>query len=293
MKVSIVGLGIMGTAIARRLLEAEHEVTVTNRTRAKADPLIEAGARWAQTPAEAASDAEVVITMVTDPSAVIAVTLGSSGILSTIPATSVHAEMSTVAPASADAMTAEYRKMGRRFVQAPVLGSRTQIEQSTLLILAGGSAQDIDRCSPIWNAFAKRVWTLNSPEQASALKLACNMMIAQMILGLGQSLIFARTYGIAATEFLDVIGESALASPMYKSKGASLVSGTFTPNFVVNNLLKDVNLATDAARAKGNTMPFNSLAGEMLSRAAASGLGDEDYSAAVKILAADAGVKIA
>jgi 3-hydroxyisobutyrate dehydrogenase-like beta-hydroxyacid dehydrogenase len=293
MKISVVGMGIMGSAMAGKLIAAGHEVTVTNRSPEKAGPLLASGAKWADTPAEAAASADVAITMVTDPAAVEAVSLGAAGILEGLGTHAVHAEMSTVSPSSAAAIAARYGERGARFVQAPVLGSRAQIEQGTLLVLAGGDASDIALCSEAWSAFAKRVWTLGEPEQASAFKLGCNMLIAQMILALGQSITFVRKHGIPAAEFLDVIDESALASPMFRSKGGALLKGNFTPNFVVRNLLKDVGLAADAAHEKGCTLPFNALAAELLTLAVTQGYGDEDYSAVVKTMARQAEVDIA
>jgi 3-hydroxyisobutyrate dehydrogenase len=157
MKVSVVGLGIMGSAIVRKLLDAEQKVVINSRSKAKAEALIALGAEWVHTPGEAAREADVVITMVKDPQAVEEVTLGEKGILAFISEKSVHAEMSTVSPKSADAIAAHYQKAGKRFVQAPVLGSRKQIEDATLLIMAGGETSDVETCQHMWQKFSKNV----------------------------------------------------------------------------------------------------------------------------------------
>ena len=284
MKVAVIGLGIMGTAVVKRLLSAEHSVTVNNRTREKANALVELGAQWSATPAEASQHADVVITMVKDQHSVRNVTLGQDGILSSISASSVHCDMSTVSPQSAHEMAEEYASYGKQFLQAPVLGSKKQIEETALLIMAGGNASAIESCRPIWQSFAKQIWSLETASQAAALKLACNMLIAQMILGLGQSIVFAQNHGVDASQLLDVLNHSALGAPMYKSKGETILSNNFNANFSVENMLKDLTLASKAAVAAGISLPAHDLAKELFEQAAHEGLGEEDYSAVTKIL---------
>jgi 3-hydroxyisobutyrate dehydrogenase len=290
MKVGIVGLGIMGAAVVRKLLAAEQKVVINSRTMQKAEALINLGAKWADSPGEAAHDADVVITMVKDPQAVQDVTLGEKGILASISEQSIHAEMSTVSPQSADAIAAHYHKAGKRFVQAPVLGSRKQIEDSTLLIMAGGETTNIETCQQVWQKFSKKTWHVESASQAAALKLSCNMLIAQMILGLGQSLVFARDHGVDQSMFLAVLEQSALNSPMYKSKGQAFISGNFEPNFTVANMLKDINLAQEAAAQVNLQLASNRLAQDLFNLAAGNGLGGEDYSAVIKIISAGSSV---
>ena len=290
MKVSIVGLGIMGSAVVRKLLEAEQKVVINSRTKQKAEALINLGAKWADSPAEAACEADVVITMVKDPQAVKDVTLGEKGILNSISKQSVHAEMSTVSPQSADNIAAQYQQAGKRFVQAPVLGSRKQIEDATLLIMAGGKTSDIETCQHAWQKFSKKTWHIESASQAAAMKLSCNMLIAQMILGLGQSLVFAQDYGVDQSMFLEVLEQSALNSPMYKSKGQAFINGNFQPNFTVANMLKDINLAQEAAAQANIQLASNSLAQALFNLAERNGLGGEDYSAVIKVIAEGSGI---
>jgi 3-hydroxyisobutyrate dehydrogenase-like beta-hydroxyacid dehydrogenase len=223
--------------------------------------------------------------MVKDPQAVKDVTLGEKGILASISDRSVHAEMSTVSPQSANDMATHYQSVGKRFVQAPVLGSRKQIEDATLLIMAGGEKADIETCQHIWQKFSKQTWHMESAKQSAAMKLSCNMLIAQMILGLGQSLVFARDYGVDQSMFLDVLEQSALSSPMYKSKGQAFINGNFQPNFTVANMLKDINLAQEAAAQANIQLASNSLAQDLFELAQKHGLGEEDYSAVIKVIA--------
>jgi len=275
----------MGGAVVRRLLSAQIEVTVYNRTKDKAQALVDEGARWVETPADAARAADFVITMVKDQHSVKALTLGENGILAGMSDRCVHAEMSTVSPQSAADLENEYTKRGKKFVQAPVLGSKRQIEDSTLLIMAGGSRSAIESCQPVWQAFSKRTWSLGSAAEAAALKLSCNMLIAQMILGLGQSMLFAQSFGIDPEQLLDLLDHSALGSAMYKSKGNSILADNFQANFTVDNMLKDLELARDAADGAGLSLLANNLASSIFERATKSGFGDKDYSSVIKVLA--------
>jgi 3-hydroxyisobutyrate dehydrogenase-like beta-hydroxyacid dehydrogenase len=284
MRVALVGTGIMGAPMADRLLAAGHSVVAYNRTASKLAPLIERGVEPAPTPADAAKTADVVISMVTDPAAVREVALGPYGILDALPASSVHCDMSTVTPQSAKDLAGRYGSASKMFVQAPVLGSKKQIAEQTLIVLAGGDDAAIDLADQAWSAFVGQVRRFPAAEQASTAKLAANMLIAQMILGLGQSLVFARAGGVEPQVVLDIIQSSNLAAPMYGSKGKSLIERNFVPNFVVRNMLKDIELANQAAGEAGIRQPMNAAAREIFLQAVEEGFGDEDYSAAVKVL---------
>jgi len=284
MRVAIIGLGIMGSAMASRLIDQGNEVVVNNRTREKASAAVDRGAVWRDTPKEAAADVDVVISFVTDASALDVVAFSPDGILAGIRPDSVHCDMSTVAPGAATLACDRYRQAGRRYVQAPVLGSWRQILEGSLLVFGGGDGVDIDRCVPVWDSFAKKVWRFDNAEQSAAAKLACNILIGQMIVGLGQTLALAGAGGVPVETMLDIIASSNLASPMYASKGKTIAEGNFKPNFIVRNMLKDLRLASDYAIDKTLSLPSNAANRELFIRAIIDGFGDEDYSAVVKTM---------
>lgn len=292
MEIAVIGLGLMGSAMVKKLIGAEHTVRIYNRTQEKAEPLLKEGAQWANTPADAARHSDVVITMVTDPAAVRDVALGDNGILSALSKDGVHCDMSTVSPDSAAELADLYRGHGKRFVQSPVLGSTAQIAQATLLVFAGGAEEDVKQCEAAWKAFASRIWHLESAKGAAGAKLACNMLIAQMIMGLGQSLLFAKKHGVKPSMLLEMLGASAMGCAMYKSKGEKLLAREFAANFTVTNLVKDLTLASDAAQKTGLPQPFNALAHEIFVAAANKGWAGEDYSAALKVLEELAGLEL-
>lgn len=289
MQIGIVGMGIMGRAMAARLGETGHTVRVWNRTRATAEsgrlPVMD-------TPAALAAASDVILSIVTDPAAVASVTLGPEGILAGLTADGVHADMSTVAPDAARRMAAEYERQGRRFVQAPVLGSKRQIESGTLLVFAGGASKDSERCEAVWTSLAERVWRFPTVEQAASAKLACNMLIGHLIVGLGQSLLFGQQNGVPPETLLEILGASTLGSPMFASKGPKILKRDFDANFFVRHMLKDLTLAADAGQQSRTPLPLNALTRELFVAADAQGSGTEDYSAVVKVLERLAGAEL-
>ncbi len=292
MQAGVIGLGIMGGAIAERLLAAGHTVFVYNRTRDKAQLLLEQGARWAESPAEVARHSEVVISIVTDPKAVEQITFGENGVLGALSAESVHCDMSTVSVEWTRTMAEAYRQAGKRFVQAPVLGGRKQILEGTLLVFGGGSEEDVSRCEPAWRTFSDKIWHFPTAEQATLTKLACNMLIAHMMVGLGQSLLFAAKGGVSPHTLLDILLKSNLSAPMYATKGQALLERNFRANFFVRHLLKDLTLAEEAARETSTILPLNAVTRELFVAAMQAGYADEDYSAVVKVLEQLAGIQL-
>ncbi|HEY3331554.1 MAG TPA: NAD(P)-dependent oxidoreductase [Capsulimonadaceae bacterium] len=293
MKVAIIGTGVMGAPMVERLLAAKHEVHVFNRTRHKAAPLEALGATVCDSPALATADSDLVISMVTDGDALVEVALGDNGILPALRSDAVHCDMSTITPEDATRIHALYADASKRYVQAPVLGNKKHIADGKLLVFAGGADGDIDTCERALSAFACEVRRFPTPAQAAAAKLSCNMMIGQMILGLGQSLVFAKKSGLDPGIMLEIIMASNLAAPMYANKGKTIAARDFTPNFFVRHMLKDLDLAARSGDVAGIKQPMNEAARQLFQKAAASGLGDQDYSAVVKVLEELASVEIA
>jgi 3-hydroxyisobutyrate dehydrogenase-like beta-hydroxyacid dehydrogenase len=280
----------MGTAMAKRLLTDGHRVSVFNRTASKAGELIEAGAIRATTPREAARESDIVLSFVTDSAAVRQIVTGMDGILAGLRQESVHCEMSTVAPREAAELARTYVEAGKRVIQAPALGSRRQIENGELLVFAGGNDADIALCEPLLTSVSKRVWRFPPQEHAAAMKLACNMMIGQMIAALGQSMVFLSESGVPPETFLDVLSESALSAPMYASKGRTVINRDFRASFTVTNAIKDLTLADSAGREVGASLLMNAAVRQLLIAAETGGWGGEDYSAVVKVLEELAGL---
>lgn len=283
----------MGHAMGVRLMACGHQVTVWNRTRAKAEPLVQAGALLAKTPSEAAAGASVVISSVKDDAALRAVALGPDGILAGLRADAVHAETSTVSPIIAAELADIYNREGRRFVHCPVLGNKRHIAEGKLLFFCSGDPSSIEMAKGALSALGDRFWTFDEPERAAAIKLACNMLIATMICGLSQSLVFGKKYGVPPELLLEIIQSSNLASPMYQNKTMQILARNWSANFFVDNLAKDVTIALDSGRQSGIAQPVLAVIQQLLIEASAKGYGLEDYSAVSKVFEDLAGVELA
>lgn len=284
-----IGLGMMGLPMATRLSKAGSRLAVFNRTKSKAEHLLAEGALWRDTPSGVASSSDIVFSMVSNPDALREIALGPDGVLAGLKAGGIHVDTSTVSPAITRELAAHYAERGCFFLHAPVLGSIPQATDGTLLMFAGGDASAYRTAEPYLQTLTKQIWKFDLPDQATHMKLICNLFIAGMITTLGQALIFAGKANVDQRMVLDIIGHSQLSSPMYQTKGTSIVQNNFSPRFFLEHMLKDVNLMLDAARDVHAPLPAIEIAQQLFVEAHCAGYGREDYSAVVKALQARGG----
>jgi 3-hydroxyisobutyrate dehydrogenase-like beta-hydroxyacid dehydrogenase len=288
-RLGFVGLGMMGLPMAKRLSKAGQEFSVYNRTKSKAESLLSDGARWCDTPAAVAANSDLVFSMVANPDALREIALGPHGILAALKPSTLHIDASTVSPSITRELAAQYSERGGFFLHAPVLGSIPQASDGTLLMFAGGDQEAYQTAEPYLQILAAQIWKFDRAEQATHMKLICNLFIAGMITTLGQALTFAEKANVDRNTMLDIIGRSQLSSPMYQTKGTSIVQNNFTPRFFLEHMLKDVNLMLDAARDVHAPLPAIEVAQQLFLEAERAGFGREDYSAVVKALQARGG----
>ncbi len=291
--VGFIGLGIIGLPMAERLLEHGLPLVVWNRTAEKADALVRRGAARAASPRELATRADVVITMVTDGWALESVALGPEGIAANLAAGKVHCDMSTIDPGTSRRLAAHYASCGAHFVHAPVLGNKRAAAAGALLIFAGGSAEAARKCEPIFAALGKKIWHWERPETATCVKLACNLLLGGMMELLAESLVFAAKAGVEPRAMLEIFGSSALAAPMYQAKGETIAQRNFTPSFYLHNMLKDLNLALEAAAELNAELPATRAICGAFAAAAEAGLAEQDYSAVAQWLEQKAATHVA
>ncbi|MCI0707811.1 MAG: NAD(P)-dependent oxidoreductase [Ignavibacteriae bacterium] len=282
--IGFIGLGVMGLPMATRLQNAGYALRVYNRTKEKTQSLVNKGAEWCESPAVVAEISDIVISMLSTSEVLKEIATGPSGVLSKLGKGKVHIDMSTVAPAVTGELDKAYASAGRYFLHSPVLGSIPQATDGSLLLFVGGNDTAYKQTEDILKVLGKQVWRFERVDQASHTKLLCNLFIAGMITTLAQALVFARKTGVNPRILLEIIGQSALNSPMYQSKGASIIDGNFTPRFFLEHMLKDINLMLDAAREAGAPLPAIEAAQELFAQASQKGLGKEDYSAVVKVI---------
>ncbi len=284
MRIAVVGIGLMGRAIAERLHACGHRVTAYNRTAEKTQPLTALGIAVATTAAQAVSTAEVVLLVLSDVSAIRAV-LALEG-LSDSAAGKLMVQMGTIAPVESLAIERAVRALGVDYVESPVLGSLAEARSGTLLAMVGGTPDQFELMTPWLRHLSAEPLLVGPVGQAAALKLALNQLIASHIASFSLSVAYLRQAGVSVDAFRHILAKSALAPPMFEKKFPRLASRDYTnPNFSVRMLLKDVRLIeTAAAEAAVDTRALQGIAA-LLEKTLALGRGDEDYAALYEAVA--------
>jgi 3-hydroxyisobutyrate dehydrogenase-like beta-hydroxyacid dehydrogenase len=286
-----IGLGSMGSRIAARLLSKGHAVTGYNRTRAKAEWLIERGLRWADSPRAVAQSADLVFTMVTDSAALEAIASGPDGVLEGLSAGKAFIEMSTVSPATTRSLAAQARARGADMIDCPVSGSILTLEQGKLTMMAGGERAAFERVQPVLLDIGAKATYVGSHGAAVSMKIALNVSIGAQLLAFSEGILLAEKSGIDRKTAVEVFLSSAMASPMLQYRGPFVLDMPAEAWFHVRMLQKDAGLALALGRELGVTLPVTALANEMLTAARGLGLEEKDCAALFNVVAALSGVK--
>jgi 3-hydroxyisobutyrate dehydrogenase-like beta-hydroxyacid dehydrogenase len=281
-KIAFLGLGQMGAPMAARLLDADNEVTVWNRTREKAEPLGRRGALIASAPDESIAGADVAITMLTDRDAVERVVFGHDGLAAALEPHQTLIEMSTIGPGAVRSI-AERLPDGVEMVDAPVRGSVQQAADGSLIILVGASDTAFERVRPILESLGTihRVGDLGA---GAAMKLVANSTIGATMAAFGEALALGEALGLDRSVLLDVLSETPIGTTV-KGKRENVESGSYPANFKLALALKDMRLVTDAAQRAGRTLRVANGTLDWYETADAEGAGDLDYSAVVATIA--------
>jgi 3-hydroxyisobutyrate dehydrogenase-like beta-hydroxyacid dehydrogenase len=271
----------MGAHMARNLLRAGHTLTVHNRTRSKADALAAEGAKKADSPADAVSSCDAVLTMLSDDQAVEAAVFGSAGIASGLPAGAIHISCSTISTNLARRLAQEHNERGQS----------EAAEARKLLVVAAGSKDLIDRCQEVFDAIGRQTFVAGQePWQANAVKLCGNFMIASMIESFGEANATLRKGNVDPHLFLEVMN-ALFASPVYANYGRIIADEQFEPaGFALRLGLKDVRLMLETAQECQAPMPVASLIRDHLLSAMAAGQADQDRSGLARVAARNAGL---
>ncbi|MGZ4291231.1 MAG: NAD(P)-dependent oxidoreductase [Gaiellaceae bacterium] len=290
-KVGYVGLGVMGSAIVRRLLAAEHDVTVWNRTPEKAEALLEAGARWAASPREVAERSDVVFTMVTNTQAVRAVTEGPDGIIAGLAAGKVYVDMSTASPANTRELAARVLAAGAQMLDAPVSGTSITVEQGKASIMVGGDEGAFERVRPVLDAIGPKVFHLGPSGSAVTIKIAINLSLAVQMLAFSEGVLLAEKSGIPRERVVEVMLASVIASPMVAYRGPLVLGHPDEVWFDCHMMQKDLNLALELGRELEVPLPTTAVTNELLTAANGMGIGDRDFAVLLDVLAHMSGVE--
>jgi 3-hydroxyisobutyrate dehydrogenase-like beta-hydroxyacid dehydrogenase len=293
MKIGFIGLGMMGSGMARNLIKAGHTVTVFNRTRSRAEELQQTGAIVARNPAEAASGAEVLITMLADDAAIVDAILAPGRALLSLSAGAVHVGMSTISVAMSRRLQAEHRENQQHYVAAPVFGRPEAAEAAKLFIVAAGPAKQIQRCQILFDVMGQKTFVVDEDAPAAnVVKITGNFLISTVIESLAEAISLVRKSGVDANKFLDVLTGSLFGSPIYKNYGAMIAANRFEPvGFKLPLGFKDNKLVLAAAEEAAVPMPMATLVHDRFVNAIGQGLTEADWVAIARISFQDAGLE--
>jgi 3-hydroxyisobutyrate dehydrogenase-like beta-hydroxyacid dehydrogenase len=292
MKVGFVGLGNMGSAMARNLIKAGHTVTVYNQTRSRAEALQSLSATVARTPGEAAFGAEALITMVADDRAVEDVIFGQGSVIGSLPAGAVHISMSTMGVALSRRLVAAHREKGQHYIAAPVFGRPDAAAAAKLFIAVAGPPQQIARCQCLFDAMGQKTFVVGDEAPAANLvKITGNFLITTVIESLGEAFALIRKSGVDPDKFLDLLTSSLFEGRVYRTYGAMIAADNFEPvGFRMPLGMKDNRLVLAAAEEASVPMPMASLVRDRMLAAMAQGMGEADWSAIARISFREAGL---
>jgi 3-hydroxyisobutyrate dehydrogenase-like beta-hydroxyacid dehydrogenase len=289
-KLGFVGLGVMGSQMVNRLLEKGHTVTGYNRTRAKAQWLIDKGMKWGESPRAVAAAADITFAMVTNAAAIAAVTDGPDGIVAGLGAGKLFIDMSTVSPEVSRATAAKVRAKSADMVDAPVSGSVITLQEGKLSVMVGGRKETFERVKPLLLDIGPKVTHVGDNGLALAMKIAVNLSLAVQMMAFSEGVLLAEKSGIRREVAVDVLTHSAVASPMIQYRGPFILEQPEEAWFDCNMMQKDMLLAMELGRQLNVPVPTTAISNEFLTAARGMGWEKKDFAVVFDVLARMSGV---
>jgi 3-hydroxyisobutyrate dehydrogenase-like beta-hydroxyacid dehydrogenase len=285
-----VGLGAMGGRVAQRLLNAGHTVTGYNRTKSKAQWLLDQGMRWGETPRAVAEAVDVVFTMVTNTTALHEIVGGQNGILAGLGKGKIYIDMSTISPAASKKLATQVAEKGAHMLDSPVSGSVITLEQGNLSLMVGGEKATFEQAKPILLDIGPKVNYVGSNGQAVLMKIAINLNLQVQMLGFCEGLLLAEKGGIPRETAIEVMLNSVIASPSLKYRIPFILNTPDEAWFNVNMMQKDMLLALEMGRELDVPLPTTAASNELLTAARALGLAQQDFAIVYQVLAKMSGL---
>jgi len=281
--VALLGLGTMGNGMAKNLLKAGFPLSVYNRTRSKAEAFASKGARVADSPADAARGAHVIVAMVADDNASRDVWIGAKGALAVAEERAVLVESSTVSPSWIEELGKHATARGLELLDAPVTGSRTQAEGGQLKFLVGGAEEALSQAMPVLKAMGSEVIHLGPRGSGAKMKLLNNFLCGVQVASLAEGIAWLERSGLDRTKALEILKNGAPGSPLFAGVSVRMVNGDRIVNFLLELMAKDLAYAHQAAQQAGVNLTTAANAKHLFDRAIAAGYGDRDMSAVVEV----------
>jgi 3-hydroxyisobutyrate dehydrogenase-like beta-hydroxyacid dehydrogenase len=285
-----VGLGVMGGRMVNRLLEKGHTITGNNRTKSKAQWLIDKGMKWSDTPRGVAESADIVFSMVTDSAALESIANGPDGIVAGMGPGKVLIDMSTVSPMASRALAEQVRAKGADMVDSPVSGSVITLEQGKLTMMVGGRLDTFEKVKPLLLDIGPKATHVGDNGLAVSMKIATNLSLVVQMLAFSEAVLLAEKSGIARKTAVEVLTNSVIASPMVQYRGPMVLQMPEEAWFDMKMMQKDTTLALEMGRRLAVPLPTTSVANEFLTAARGMGLTEKDFAAIFQVLAKMSGV---
>jgi 3-hydroxyisobutyrate dehydrogenase-like beta-hydroxyacid dehydrogenase len=286
-----IGLGVMGSEMVNRLLGKGHSVTGFNRTRSKAEWLVQKGMKWADSPRNVVAAADVTFSMVTNSAALGAVANGPDGMLAGLTAGKILVDMSTISPAYSREIAAKVREKGADMMDSPVSGSVITLQEGKLSVMTGGRRETFERVKPLLNDIGPKVTYVGENGLALVMKIATNLNLAVQMMAFSEGVLLAEKSGIARETAVEVLTHSVIASPMVQYRGPFVLKMPKEAWFNVNMMQKDMLLALELARQVDVPMPTTAVSNEFLTAARGMGMIEKDFAVVFQVLAQMSGVK--
>jgi 3-hydroxyisobutyrate dehydrogenase-like beta-hydroxyacid dehydrogenase len=289
--IGFIGTGLMGAGMARSLLRKGYPVRIYNRTRAKAEEVAKLGGTVVDSPAEAARGAEVIVTMLADPAALLDVVEGGQGVLTTISPGAVLVDSSTVSPPTTLRVLAALRAKGADMLDAPVFGSKNEADTGKLGFIVGGEREVLGRVQSVLDDMGRTIHVGGNGRGAYA-KLVVNLVIATTLQGFNEGMVLATKAGLDPDAMVDIILSSRARSGIIEMKAPQILKRDFTPFFPLQLMAKDMRLVQESAAALGVELPLTSALREIYAQCLAGGLAAEDFAATIKPLEQQAALEV-
>jgi 3-hydroxyisobutyrate dehydrogenase len=289
--IGIIGTGLMGRAVATRLLTTGHKLTVYNRTREKAESLKNLGATIADSPKAVAETSDLVITVVKDAEAVENVAFGSNGIISGKHENLTVADMSTINPVASRSIARRFMENGIIMLDTPVMGGPKLAEQGQLVVMVGGKREVYEKHKKIFDVIGNKTFYLGNNGAAHAMKLALNLQIAMLALALSEGISLVRGAGLDPELFLQILNSTYFKTGMSENKGPKMIKNNFEATFTLKMMTKDLDTINEAAKAFNLSLPMASLANKLYKDATGSGFADLDYTGILAFIEKASGLK--
>jgi len=283
-KIGIIGLGMLGNAVALHLLDSGFEVTVYNRTKEKTTQTKEKGAKVVTSPKEVAENSELIITVVKDAAAVKEISFEKDGIIEGKHEKLIVADMSTIDPSESKNISRKFQEHNIHKLDIPVMGGPNVAITGDLVMMISGNKESFDHCKNVFEKIANRVFFLGESGVAHSVKLAMNLQITMLALALSEGIIFLKKANVDPKIFLEILNSTYFKTGMSEKKAFKMIDGKYDATFTLANLKKDISTITNAAKSLGIELPMIKKAEEVYENALKEGFGEIDYTGIIEYI---------